>query len=197
MTDWIMVSQTISFVPSIWSDSHSIWSSTIQSLIQISCGMVWDRLRVLVSVPHLRLFTGPPLSFTGPLIFSVGSLGLWITPKLSTHLLFKKGQICGAAMCTFPTHFVKHPIVFKHSETNLCLGDRKMYGPPLCCIHLPNVSRHFLNASRHFLNVSRHFLNVSIHFRNVSIHFRNVSRHLLNISRQFLNVWRHFRNVYA
>ena len=178
-----MVSQTISFVPSIWSDSHSIWSSTIQSLIQISCGMVWDRLRVLVLVPHLRLFTGPPLSFTGPLIFSVGSLGLCITPKLSTHLLFKKGQICGAAMCTFPTHFVKHPIVFKHSETNLCLGDRKMYGPPLCCIHLPNVSRHFLN--------------VSIHFWNVSIHFRNVSRHLLNISRQFLNDWRHFWNVYA
>ena len=108
LTDWFMVSQTISFVPSIWSDSHSIWSSTIQSLIQITCEMVWDRLRVLVSVPHLRLFTGPPLSFTGPLIFSVGSLGLWITPKLSTHLLFKKGQICGAAMCAFQTHFVEN-----------------------------------------------------------------------------------------
>ena len=125
LTDGFMVSQTTSFVPSIWSDSHSIWSSTIQSLIQISCGMVWDRLRVLVLVLHLRLFTGPPLSFSGPFIFAVGSLGFWITPKLSTHLLIKKGKICGAAMCTFPIHFVKHPIVFKHSETNNCLDDWK------------------------------------------------------------------------
>ena len=95
--DGLMVTQTISFVPSIWSDSHSIWSSTIQSLIQISCGMVWDRLRVLVLVPHLRLFTGPPLSFTGPLIFSVGSLGLCITPKLlySSALQERTNLRCG------------------------------------------------------------------------------------------------------
>ena len=52
-----MVSQIVSFVPSIWFDSHSIWFCTIQSLIQISSGMIWDRLRALVLVLHLRLFT--------------------------------------------------------------------------------------------------------------------------------------------
>ena len=45
-TDGFMVSQTISFVPSIWSDSHSIWPSTIQSLIHafimIHSNILWD-----------------------------------------------------------------------------------------------------------------------------------------------------------
>ena len=40
------------------------------------------------------------------LIFAVGCL------------LIKKSTMCGAAMCTFPIHSVKHPIVFKHSEIN-------------------------------------------------------------------------------
>ena len=31
-THWFMVSQTTSFVTSLWSGSHSIWSNTIQSL---------------------------------------------------------------------------------------------------------------------------------------------------------------------